>query len=63
MHTIIHPAPPLRNPQFEPDGMENILYLMSDILDKMEFTPVISDDLRLMDERLFRPELMKLSLK
>ena len=37
--------------------------LQRDILDKMEFTPVISDDLRLMDERLFRPELMKLSLK
>ena len=28
--------------------------LQADILDQMEFTPVIPDDLRMMDHRLFR---------
>lgn len=37
--------------------------LEKDILGKMDFTPVISKDLRLMDERLFRPEKMGISLK
>lgn len=34
-----------------------------DIFAKMEFRPVISPELKAMDERLFRPELMKLTLK
>ena len=34
-----------------------------DIFAKMEFRPVISPELKTMDERLFRPELMKLTLK
>lgn len=37
--------------------------LRKDILDKMEFMPVISENLKLMDERLFRPEVMGLKLK
>ena len=37
--------------------------LEKDILDKMDFRPVISPDLKLMDERLFRPEAMGISLK
>ena len=35
--------------------------LQKDILDKMEFTPIM-DDIRLMDERIFRDTLMHLSL-
>lgn len=34
--------------------------LEKDVLGQMEFKPVISDDLKLMDERLFRPEVMGL---
>lgn len=37
--------------------------LQRDILDRMEFAPVIAPDLKTMDDRLFRPEVMKLSLK
>lgn len=37
--------------------------LEKDILEKMEFKPVISPDLKLMDERLFRPEIMRLELQ
>lgn len=37
--------------------------LQKDILDKMEFRPHIAADLKLMDERLFRPEKMGISLK
>lgn len=37
--------------------------LQKDVLDKMEFAPVISPDLKLMDARLFRPEKMELELK
>ena len=37
--------------------------LQRDILDKMEFTPVISPDLKLMDQRLFLPEVMGIELK
>lgn len=37
--------------------------LQKDILGKMEFIPVISKNLKLMDERLFRPEAMGISLK
>ena len=37
--------------------------LQRDILDKMEFTPVISPDLKLMDRRLFLPEVMGITLK
>ena len=36
--------------------------LERDIIDKMEFMPVISEDLREMDPRLFRPEKMKIHL-
>lgn len=35
--------------------------LERDILEKMEFRPRVSDDLRLMDERIFRDEKMKIS--
>ena len=34
--------------------------LQADILDLMDFTPVIREPLALMDERIFRPEVMKL---
>ena len=37
--------------------------LQKHILDKMEFTPLVSPDLRLMDERIFRDEPMGLTLK
>lgn len=37
--------------------------LQKDILNKMEFTPLISDDLREMDKRIFYPEKMKLELR
>ncbi|HBH13421.1 MAG TPA: 3-oxoacid CoA-transferase, partial [Clostridiales bacterium] len=30
--------------------------LQKDVLDQMDFTPVISPDLKLMDEAIFRPE-------
>lgn len=36
--------------------------LQKDILDKMDFTPIISEDLKLMDERIFKDELMGLEL-
>lgn len=36
--------------------------LQKDILDKMEFVPAIADDLKVMDERLFRPEKMNLTI-
>ena len=35
--------------------------LQKDILDKMEFTPIM-DDIRLMDERIFKDALMNLNL-
>lgn len=34
--------------------------LQKDVLDQMEFTPAIAEDLKLMDERLFKDELMGL---
>ncbi|MEG1798831.1 MAG: 3-oxoacid CoA-transferase, partial [Synergistaceae bacterium] len=37
--------------------------LRRDVLEKMEFTPLISDDLKIMDERIFRNEKMNFSLK
>lgn len=37
--------------------------LDKDILDKMEFKPIISSELKLMDERLFRDEVMGMTLK
>ncbi|MDO4869365.1 MAG: CoA-transferase [Bacillota bacterium] len=37
--------------------------LQRDVLDQMEFTPIISDDLKRMDERLFRPDKMNIELK
>ena len=36
--------------------------LQKDILDKMDFKPIIAEDLKLMDERIFRYELMGLEL-
>ena len=36
--------------------------LQKDILDHMDFDPAIAKDLKLMDERIFRPEPMGLSL-
>jgi len=39
------------------DGVD----LQKDILDKMEFTPIISPDLKKMDPRIFREELMGLA--
>lgn len=36
--------------------------LQKDILDKMEFVPAIAEDLKEMDERLFRPEKMNLTI-
>ncbi len=36
--------------------------LQRDILDQMDFIPVISDDLKIMDERLFREELMEIEI-
>lgn len=35
--------------------------LQTQILDQMEFMPKISDDLKLMDERIFREECMGLA--
>ncbi|MDO5414589.1 MAG: CoA-transferase [Bacillota bacterium] len=54
--------------QLRPEGFTLIeiapgVDLHNDILDKMEFKPVIADDLKLMDERLFRPEVMGIKLK
>ena len=37
--------------------------LQKDILDHMEFKPIIADDLKLMDERIFRDEPMGLQLQ
>ena len=37
--------------------------LEKDILDKMEFEPVISPDLKLMDEKLFKDQVMGITLK
>lgn len=37
--------------------------LRKDILDKMEFTPIISDKLKIMDERIFRDEKMNFCFK
>ncbi len=34
--------------------------LQKDVLDKMEFAPIVAKDLRLMDSRLFREEKMGL---
>lgn len=37
--------------------------LQKDILDKMDFTPIISENLKLMDEKIFLEELMNLNLR
>lgn len=37
--------------------------IQKDILDKMEFRPIISGELKVMDERLFKPEAMGIQLK
>lgn len=52
--------------QLRPEGVTLIeiapgVDLQKDILDQMEFTPVIADDLKLMDERIFREEKMGLA--
>ncbi len=36
--------------------------LQKDILDQMDFKPVISDNLKLMDERIFKEEKMGLTI-
>ena len=36
--------------------------LQTQVLDQMEFMPKIADDLKLMDERIFREELMGLTI-
>ena len=36
--------------------------LQKDILDHMDFEPAIAKDLKMMDDRIFRPEPMGLSL-
>lgn len=53
--------------QLTPEGLKLIeiapgVDLQHDILDKMEFTPLISDQLVLMDERIFKDEKMGLKL-
>ncbi|MEE4137078.1 MAG: CoA-transferase, partial [Desulforhopalus sp.] len=52
--------------QLTPEGMELIeiapgMDLQADILQRMDFTPLISEPLRRMDERIFRPESMGLA--
>ena len=37
--------------------------LQRDILDQMEFVPLVSEDLRLMDGRIFRKEKMNIAGK
>lgn len=54
--------------ELTPDGLMLVeiapgVDLQHDILDKMEFKPLISKDLKLMDERLFSPEKMNLKLR
>ena len=54
--------------QLRPEGLTLIeiapgVDLERDILEKMEFSPVISDDLKEMDPRLFRPEKMDIHLR
>ena len=49
-----------------PEGMTLIeiapgIDLQTQVLDHMGFVPRIADDLKLMDERIFRDELMGLS--
>lgn len=36
--------------------------LQVDVLDQMEFKPIISPDLKIMDERIFKPEKMQLTI-
>ena len=52
--------------QLRPEGVTLIeiapgVDLQKDILDQMEFTPAIAEDLKLMDERIFREEKMGLA--
>ena len=52
--------------QLRPEGVTLIeiapgVDLQKDVLDQMEFTPQIADDLKLMDERIFREERMGLA--
>ena len=48
-----------------PEGLELVeiapgVDLQKDILDQMDFTPVVKGEVKLMDARIFRPELMQL---
>ena len=36
--------------------------LQKDIIDQMDFVPLISDDLKLMDERIFKDQKMGLKI-
>ena len=52
--------------ELRPDGVTLIeiapgIDLQTQVLDQMEFMPMIADDLKLMDERIFREELMGLA--
>ena len=52
--------------ELRPEGMTLIeiapgIDLQTQVLDHMGFVPRIADDLKLMDERIFRDELMGLS--
>ena len=52
--------------ELRPEGMTLIeiapgIDLQTQVLDQMEFRPIIADDLRLMDPRIFREEKMGLS--
>ena len=54
--------------QLRPEGVTLIeiapgIDLQKDVLDQMDFTPVIADDLKLMDARIFREEKMGLAHK
>ena len=37
--------------------------LQKDVLDQMDFTPIVSENLKLMDERIFRDEKIGFSIK
>ena len=54
--------------ELKPEGLTLIeiapgVDLEKDVLEKMEFRPLISEELKLMDERLFSPQVMGITLK